>query len=242
MNFLLPNVFSSAENFSEWFDLDADDADKAEVTSKLHKVLKPFLLRRLKVEVEKSLPPKTETKLYIGMTEMQKQWYTNILSNNIDVINGAGKESRVRLLNILMQLRKCCNHPYLFQGAEPGPPYSTGEHLIENSGKMILLDKLLTKLKAMGSRVLIFSQMTRVLDILEDYMFYRNHEYCRIDGSTAGDDREDAIERFNAPDSSIFAFLLSTRAGGLGINLATADTVILFDSDWYVTMILLFSF
>lgn len=199
---------------------------------KLHKILKPFLLRRLKSEVEKSLPPKKETKLYIGLSEMQHDWYKNILSKNIDVLNGPGKESRVRLLNILMQLRKCCNHPYLFQGAEPGPPYINGEHLINNSGKMILLDRLLARLKEMGSRVLIFSQMTRVLDILEDYMFFRKYEYCRIDGSTSGDDREESIENFNAPDSSIFAFLLSTRAGGLGINLATADTVILFDSDW----------
>jgi len=230
LNFLLPEVFSSSDNFDEWFDI--DDTNKNEVMEKLHKILKPFLLRRLKSEVEKSLPPKKETKLYIGLSDMQRQWYTNILSKNIDVINGPGKETRVRLLNILMQLRKCCNHPYLFQGAEPGPPYTTGEHLINNSGKMILLDRLLVRLKELGSRVLIFSQMSRVLDILEDYMFYRKFEYCRIDGSTSGEDREDAIERYNAPGSSVFTFLLSTRAGGLGINLATADTVILFDSDW----------
>ena len=203
-----------------------------EIREKLHKVLKPFLLRRLKVEVEKSLPPKTETKLYIGLSDMQRNWYKSILQKNIDVINGPGKESRVRLLNILMQLRKCCNHPYLFEGAEPGPPYTTGEHLIENSGKMVLLDLLLGRLKELGSRVLIFSQMTRLLDILEDYMFFKKYDYCRIDGSTSSEDREESIERFNEPDSSVFAFLLSTRAGGLGINLATADTVILFDSDW----------
>merc|ERR1712137_457305 len=230
LNFLLPDVFSSSENFDEWFNM--DDDNNTEMMEKLHRVLKPFLLRRLKSEVEKSLPPKKEVKLYIGMTDMQREWYTNILSKNIDVIQGASKDSRVRLLNILMQLRKCCNHPYLFQGAEPGPPYTTGPHLINNSGKFILLDRLLARLKEMGSRVLIFSQMTRVLDILEDYMFYREYEYCRIDGSTDGHDREDMIERFNAPGSEIFTFLLSTRAGGLGINLATADTVILFDSDW----------
>ena len=135
-----------------------------------------------------------------------------------------------------MQLRKCANHPYLFQGAEPGPPYFAGEHLIDNSGKMVLLDKLLTRLKQKGSRVLIFSQMTRLLDILEDYLIYRQHKYCRIDGNTTGDDRENMIDSYNAPGSEKFVFLLSTRAGGLGINLVTADTVILYDSDWIPQM------
>ena len=127
---------------------------------------------------------------------------------------------------------QCCNHPYLFEGAEPGPPYFTGEHLMENAGKMVLMDKLLPRLKDRDSRVLIFSQMTRMLDILEDYMQYRGYEYCRIDGNTNGVDRESAIDVYNAPDSRKFVFLLSTRAGGLGINLATADVVIIYDSDW----------
>ena len=131
-----------------------------------------------------------------------------------------------------MQLRKCCNHPYLFAGAEPGPPFFTGDHLVDNAGKMVLLDRLLPKLQARGSRVLVFSQMTRMLDILEDYCLYRGHQYCRIDGNTDGEARDSAIETFNAPGSPKFVFLLSTRAGGLGINLATADTVILYDSDW----------
>ena len=80
-----------------------------------------------------------------------------------------------------MQLRKCCNHPYLFDGAEPGPPYTTDEHIINNAGKMVILDKLLTSMKAKGSRVLIFSQMSRVLDILEDYMMFRDHSASRVD-------------------------------------------------------------
>lgn len=128
-----------------------------------------------------------------------------------------------------MQLRKVCNHPYLFDGAEPGPPFTDGPHIWENSGKMQLLHKLLPKLKAKGSRVLIFSQMTRVLDILEDYFRLVGHEYCRIDGSTDGEKRDSQMEEFNEPGSSKFCFLLSTRAGGLGINLATADIVILYD-------------
>lgn len=95
-----------------------------------------------------------------------------------------------------------------------------------------MLDKLLPKLKKRGSRVLVFSQMTRVLDILEDYCIYRRFNYCRIDGNTSGEDRENAIDGFNQEGSDRFVFLLSTRAGGLGINLATADIVVLYDSDW----------
>ncbi|KAL0434539.1 UNVERIFIED_CONTAM: ISWI chromatin-remodeling complex ATPase CHR11 [Sesamum latifolium] len=213
LNFLLPEIFSSAETFDEWFQISGEN-DEQEVVQQLHKVLRPFLLRRLKSDVEK----------------MQKQYYKALLQKDLEVVNAGGE--RKRLLNVAMQLRKCCNHPYLFQGAEPGPPYTTGEHLIENSGKMVLLDKLLPKLKERDSRVLIFSQMTRLLDILEDYLMFRGHLYCRIDGNTGGDDRDASIEAFNKPGSEKFVFLLSTRAGGLGINLATADVVILYDSDW----------
>ncbi|KAL2464117.1 putative chromatin-remodeling complex ATPase chain [Forsythia ovata] len=229
LNFLLPEIFSSAETFDEWFQISGEN-DQQEVVQQLHKVLRPFLLRRLKSDVEKGLPPKKETILKVGMSQMQKQYYKALLQKDLEVVNAGGE--RKRLLNIAMQLRKCCNHPYLFQGAEPGPPYTTGDHLIENAGKMVLLDKLLPKLKERDSRVLIFSQMTRLLDILEDYLMLRGYLYCRIDGNTGGEDRDASIEVFNKPGSEKFVFLLSTRAGGLGINLATADVVILYDSDW----------
>ncbi|KAK8539334.1 hypothetical protein V6N13_104424 [Hibiscus sabdariffa] len=229
LNFLLPEIFSSAETFDEWFQISGEN-DQHEVVQQLHKVLRPFLLRRLKSDVEKGLPPKKETILKVGMSQMQKQYYRALLQKDLEVVNAGGE--RKRLLNIAMQLRKCCNHPYLFQGAEPGPPYTTGDHLITNAGKMVLLDKLLPKLKERDSRVLIFSQMTRLLDILEDYLMFRGYQYCRIDGNTGGDDRDASIEAFNKPGSEKFVFLLSTRAGGLGINLATADVVILYDSDW----------
>ncbi|XAR57121.1 Calcium/calmodulin-dependent protein kinase [Bertholletia excelsa] len=229
LNFLLPEIFSSAETFDEWFQISGEN-DQQEVVQQLHKVLRPFLLRRLKSDVEKGLPPKKETILKVGMSQMQKQYYRALLQKDLEVVNAGGE--RKRLLNIAMQLRKCCNHPYLFQGAEPGPPYTTGDHLITNAGKMVLLDKLLPKLKERDSRVLIFSQMTRLLDILEDYLMFRGYLYCRIDGNTGGEDRDASIEAFNKPGSEKFVFLLSTRAGGLGINLATADVVILYDSDW----------
>lgn len=234
LNFLVPEIFSSDDEFTNIFDTDKclGGEDKS-LVEKLHSVLKPFLLRRLKSDVEKKLPPKIETKLYIGLSSMQRQLYTKILMKDIDLLNSAGtKCDKVRLLNVLMQLRKCCNHPYLFDGVEPGPPYTTDQHLIDNCGKMVILDKLLTKLKEQGSRVLIFTQMTRMLDILEDYCLWKGHEYCRLDGQTAHEDRQESINEYNRPGSTKFIFMLSTRAGGLGINLMTADTVIIFDSDW----------
>jgi SWI/SNF-related matrix-associated actin-dependent regulator of chromatin subfamily A member 5 len=268
LNFLLPDVFTSAEDFDAWFDLKGGD-NQREVVTRLHSVLRPFLLRRIKAEVARGLPPKTEVKVFVGMSELQREWYKKVLLKDLDAINAGdtnkGNAARVRLQNILMQLRKgpfqvvlflfffflsmapsdiyrvmfsVCNHPYLFPGAEPGPPYENGEHLIKASGKMVILDKLLSKLQERGSRVLLFTQMTRVLDILEDYMVWRGYEYCRIDGNTDGVDRADQIEDYNSEGSKKFVFLLSTRAGGLGINLATADSVILFDSDWCVSLLL----
>lgn len=248
LNFLIPDVFGDSVVFDDWFEKQNGDKEKADgdsdheegeknqdkVVEQLHQLLSPFLLRRIKADVEKSLLPKIETNVYIGMTEMQLNWYKKLLEKDIDAVNGVvGKrEGKTRLLNIVMQLRKCCNHPYLFDGAEPGPPYTTDEHLVYNAGKMIILDKMLKKFKSEGSRILIFSQMSRVLDILEDYCVFREYEYSRIDGSTAHEDRISAIDDYNAPDSDKFIFLLTTRAGGLGINLTSADIVVLFDSDW----------
>ncbi|ANB14004.1 Isw2p [Sugiyamaella lignohabitans] len=232
LNFLLPDVFSDSQVFDQWFESQGSDQDK--VVQQLHKVLRPFLLRRVKADVEKSLLPKKEVNVYIGMSEMQVKWYRKLLEKDIDAVNGAiGKrEGKTRLLNIVMQLRKCCNHPYLFEGAEPGPPYTTDEHLVFNCGKMIILDKLLKRMKEIGSRVLIFSQMSRMLDILEDYCIFRDYEYSRIDGSTGHEDRIAAIDDYNKEGSDKFVFLLTTRAGGLGINLTSADIVVLYDSDW----------
>ncbi|KAA8898562.1 hypothetical protein TRICI_006517 [Trichomonascus ciferrii] len=232
LNFLLPDVFSDSQVFDQWFESQGSDQDK--VVQQLHKVLGPFLLRRVKSDVEKSLLPKKEVNVYTGMSDMQVKWYKRLLEKDIDAVNGAvGKrEGKTRLLNIVMQLRKCCNHPYLFEGAEPGPPFTTDEHLVDNSGKMVILDKLLARVKSQGSRVLIFSQMSRMLDILEDYCLFREYEYCRIDGSTGHEDRIQAIDDYNKEGSEKFVFLLTTRAGGLGINLTSADVVVLYDSDW----------
>jgi len=231
LNFLLPEVFGDSEQFDHWFNTSNQDGQD-NVIRKLHTVLRPFMLRRVKKDVARSLPPKKETKLFIGLTEMQQDWYKRILRKDAHELNALGGPSHARLQNVLMHLRKVCNHPYLFDGAEAGPPFTDGPHIWLNSGKMQLMNKLLPKLKAKGSRVLIFCQMTRLLDILEDYLRLVGHEYCRIDGNTDGEKRDSQMDEFNAPGSSKFCFLLSTRAGGLGINLATADIVILYDSDW----------
>lgn len=231
LNFLLPDVFNSSDDFDTWFNTNHCLGDDA-LVKRLHAVLKPFLLRRLKSEVEKRLKPKKEIKVFVGLSKIQREWYTKILMKDIDIVNGAGKMEKMRLQNILMQLRKCTNHPYLFDGAEPGPPYTTDEHLVNNCGKMVILDKLLPKMQEEGSRILIFSQMTRMLDILEDYCLWRQYNYCRLDGKTPHEERNRYISEYNAENSKKFIFMLSTRAGGLGINLATADVVIIYDSDW----------
>ncbi|KAG8920929.1 hypothetical protein FRC03_005426 [Tulasnella sp. 419] len=239
LNFICPEIFSDyadLDSFLHKGDTEAKDETEASarVVAALHKILRPFLLRRVKSDVEKSLLPKKEINIYVGLSDMQRKWYRSVLEKDIEAVNGltGKKEGKNRLMNIVMQLRKVTCHPYLFDGAEPGPPYTTGEHLITNAGKMVILDKLLSKMKEKGSRVLIFSQMSRVLDILEDYCIYRGYGYCRIDGGTGHEDRIAAIDEYNRPGSEKFIFLLTTRAGGLGINLTTADIVVLYDSDW----------
>jgi hypothetical protein len=129
-----------------------------------------------------------------------------------------------------VQLKKCVNHPYLFDNIEP-EPYEMGEHLIQASGKFVIIDGLLKYIKKNNHRVLIFSQMTRSLDILQDYLEYRGYSYERLDGSITGDDRYKAVKNFQDEKKDVLVFLLSTRAGGLGLNLTAADTVIFFDND-----------
>uniref|UniRef100_I3M906 Chromodomain helicase DNA binding protein 1 like n=2 Tax=Ictidomys tridecemlineatus TaxID=43179 RepID=I3M906_ICTTR len=198
-----------------------------EDTSELHNVLQPFLLRRVKAEVAKELPKKTEVVIYHGMSALQKKYYKAILMKDLDAFENE-MARKVKLQNILSQLRKCVDHPYLFDGVEP-EPFEVGDHLIEASGKLHLLDKLLAFLHSRGHRVLLFSQMTQMLDILQDYMDYKGDSPWRVD-SGVGEERHLAIKNFG--QQPIFVFLLSTRAGGVGMNLTAADTVIFFDSDF----------
>nr|CAB3463895.1 unnamed protein product [Digitaria exilis] len=191
------------------------------------KVLRPFLLRRKKDEVEKYLPVKTQVILKCDMSAWQKAYYEQVTSRE-RVALGSGLRSKA-LQNLSMQLRKCCNHPYLF--VEHYNMYQR-EEIVRASGKFELLDRLLPKLQRAGHRVLLFSQMTKLLDVLEIYLQMYNFKYMRLDGSTKTEERGRLLADFNKKDSEYFMFLLSTRAGGLGLNLQTADTVIIFDSDW----------
>uniref|UniRef100_A0A8C1CE69 Chromodomain helicase DNA binding protein 3 n=2 Tax=Cyprinus carpio TaxID=7962 RepID=A0A8C1CE69_CYPCA len=233
LNFLTPNRFNNLEGFLEEF----ADISKEDQIKKLHDLLGPHMLRRLKADVFKNMPAKTELIVRVELSPMQKKYYKFILTRNFEALNSKGGGNQVSLLNIMMDLKKCCNHPYLFPVASDEAPKTPsgayeGSGLTKASGKLMLLQKMLRKLKEQGHRVLVFSQMTKMLDLLEDFLDYEGYKYERIDGGITGALRQEAIDRFNAPGACQFCFLLSTRAGGLGINLATADTVIIFDSDW----------
>ena len=209
--------------------------------NELHALIKPHILRRLKRDVEHSLPGKSEKIIRVDLSPLQKQLYRYILTKNYRDLKktqeAAGNRAVGSLVNILGELKKICNHPLLLGTGSPAlKEFKNDESSLafkpEESGKLILLKRLLRRLKDDGHRVLIFSQSVRMLDLLQS--FVKSEGYCwrRLDGSTTSVARHLAITGFNAPESNDFVFLLSTRAGGLGINLATADTVIIYDSDW----------
>jgi len=309
LNFLLPDIFDDLNSFQEWFDFSAVGEDGGDekliaqekeehVLETLHAILTPFLLRRLKTDVDLTIPPKRELIVYAPLTTEQQEFYKGTLDRTIlsklkkktepePVIEytNSGRPKRrvmkkvdyksmlvddsktfdfdrlleqmtqeqekqksvkeprsaekatsvvsVKLQNVLMQLRKCCNHPYLLE--YPINPetqeYVVDENLVRVCGKMKLLDQMLPELKKRGHKVLLFSQMTKMLDIIEDFCYLRHFSYSRIDGTMKVPERQEMIERFNT-DPEVFLFLLSTRAGGLGLNLSSADTCIIYDSDW----------
>ena len=232
MDFLMPGKINIEDNM----DLQSEEAGRkiAELTT----AIQPYMLRRTKNKVENDLPPKTEKIIRVELSDVQLEYYKNILTRNYAALNQGAKGQKQSLLNIMMELKKASNHPFMFPNAEDRILGGSERRedvlkgLITSSGKMMLLDQLLTKLKKDNHRVLIFSQMVKMLDILSDYLRLRGYQFQRLDGTIAASPRRMAIDHFNAPESNDFCFLLSTRAGGLGINLMTADTVVLFDSDW----------
>lgn len=217
---------------------DEQRRETQEKLSALHSAIAPFILRRTKETVESDLPPKTEKIIRVELADVQLDYYKNILTRNYAALSDASSGHKQSLLNIMMELKKVSNHPYMFAGAEDRVLKGSERRedqikgLITSSGKMMLLDQLLTKLKKDNHRVLIFSQMVKMLDILGDYLRIRGYTFQRLDGTIPAGPRRMAINHFNAEGSDDFCFLLSTRAGGLGINLMTADTVIIYDSDW----------
>lgn len=237
-------------------------------------IMRPFVLRRLKVEVLRDLPNKKDEIIRCALIEKQQSMYNKLVAqfsaeaSEITDVNGTG---------MMMQLRKLANHSLLIRDyydekklkaianrlakesgyKQKNPEYVFEEltwtsdykinqltriyksiagfglpqELIPQAGKLKELDKLLPQLKTDGHRVLIFSQFTMVLDILEEYLTIRGHTFLRLDGSTPVTERQTLINEYTQ-DPSIFIFLLSTRAGGLGINLTAADTVIIHDIDF----------
>ncbi|KAJ4409673.1 transcriptional regulator [Gnomoniopsis sp. IMI 355080] len=247
LNFTLPNIFKSAKTFDEWFNTpfaNTGTQDKMELTEeeqilvirRLHKVLRPFLLRRLKKDVEKDLPDKTEKVIKCKFSALQARLYKQMFFHNkLAVSDGKGGKTTAKgLSNMMMQLRKLCNHPFVFDEVENqmNPTSTSNDLLWRTCGKFELLDRILPKYRATGHRVLMFFQMTAIMDIMEDFLRMRGISFLRLDGTTKSDERSELLHEFNRPDSPYFMFLLSTRAGGLGLNLQTADTVIIYDSDW----------
>ncbi|XP_075987575.1 ATP-dependent helicase brm isoform X2 [Anticarsia gemmatalis] len=254
LNFLLPSIFKSCSTFEQWFNAPfATTGEKVELNEeetiliirRLHKVLRPFLLRRLKKEVESQLPDKVEYIIKCDMSGLQRVLYKHMQSKGVLLTDGSekgnkGKGGAKALMNTIVQLRKLCNHPFMFQHIEEkfcdhvgtGGGVVTGPDLYRVSGKFELLDRILPKLKQTGHRVLVFCQMTQCMTIIEDYLSWRAFQYLRLDGMTKAEDRGELLKKFNDAGSDYFIFLLSTRAGGLGLNLQSADTVIIFDSDW----------
>lgn len=254
LNFLLPSIFKCCNTFEQWFNapfattgekVELNEEETVLIIRRLHKVLRPFLLRRLKKEVESQLPDKQEYLIKCDMSALQRIVYRHMQTKGVLLTDGSEKDKKGKggakaLMNSIMQLRKICNHPFMFQHIEEsyaehiGTPDKvvSGPDVYRASGKFELLDRILPKLKATGHRVLLFCQMTTLMTIMEDYFNYRSYKYLRLDGTTKADDRGELLKVFNSDKSDVFIFMLSTRAGGLGLNLQTADTVIIFDSDW----------
>ncbi|KAF7310762.1 SNF2 family DNA-dependent ATPase [Mycena chlorophos] len=228
MNFLDPK---------QWADLEALEKEHEELTEDLikdlHARLRPYFLRRIKSQVLK-LPPKNEVIVPVSMAPLQKEIYRSILSKSRLSKKKTGV-ARGKLNNVLMHLRKCLQHPYLYEDTiEPRGLSKQETHykLIDASAKLRLLKVLLPKLKARGHRVLLFSQFVIALDIIEDFLVGEGLKFLRLDGNTKGSERQKGMDEFNREGSDVFIYLLTTRAGGVGINLYTADTVIIFDPDF----------
>ncbi|EFJ46678.1 hypothetical protein VOLCADRAFT_81789 [Volvox carteri f. nagariensis] len=246
LSFCMPNIFADAGEFLDWFDFRtpetaipaAQQQARATMVSRLHAILKPFVLRRVKADVEIGVPPKQEVVLYAEMTEEQRRLTRGLIDARtihfVNVQEEYAKDGvRGSLNNLIMQMRKVCNHPDLITGRASGEIcYPPAAELVAECGKLALLDRLLKELRKGGHRVLIFSQMTEMLNVIEAYLQDLGIQPLRIDGSVHWQQRRNDIAEFQSGNSDKWVFLLSTRAGGLGINLTAADTVIIYDSDW----------
>jgi len=243
LHFIDTNCFPSIDGFlRSYSDMSSENIRELQV------LIEPYILRRKKSDVEISLKPKEETIIEVELSQFQRMAYRMTLDDHREELMSSISKNPINLNNLSMDLRKICNHPFLInhfeilakEQAKATNKVADNDSLsyeqecqcmIDSSGKLILINKLLPKLKENGHKVLIFSQMTSVLDIIADYLDYKNFTYERLDGTNNIQQRSSSIDRF-CSDENLFVFLLSTKAGGLGINLTVADTVIIYDSDW----------
>ncbi|RPB04521.1 hypothetical protein L873DRAFT_1825670 [Choiromyces venosus 120613-1] len=249
----MPAGFANLKEFQEWFAHPVDqlieggregmDDEAKHTVTKLHRVLRPYLLRRLKADVEKQMPAKFEHIVYCRLSKRQRYLYEEFMSM-AKTRETLASGNYLSIINCLMQLRKVCNHPDLFETRQIVTSFAMQKsvvadfevkELLYDCGKLQRLDLLLRQLQAGGHRALIFTQMTKVLDILEQFLNIHGHRYLRLDGATKVEQRQILTDRFNN-DTRILVFILSTRSGGLGINLTGADTVIFYDLDWNPAM------
>lgn len=223
LNFIMPELFYDDSLFLDYLEDENKNSGftKDELVQKLHLFIKPLILRRLKKDTTLKLPPKKEVLVKVKLNRFEKDIYRKILLQD-------GEFGNTR--NQLWDLRRLCMHPYSHPAVKELGSDPFGEHIVEASSKLKMLDMLLSHLKKGNHRCLIFSQLLKTIDILEDYCSLREHSYLRLDGSDSIENREEEIGRFQNED--IFIYLISTRAGGLGITLTAADTVIIYDSDW----------
>jgi len=221
-------------------DREDDEAEDAGALGSLLEEMRPYVLRRVKAHVEKSVPSKEEIVVSVALAPLQKRYYRALYEKNVQMLTGSEKANDgPSLMNLAMELRKCCNHPFLLKGVERREEarlsgQNERERLVGACGKLQFVDKLLPRLfQEDGRKVLIFSQFVMMLDVLSDYLRSAKYHHGRIDGGVTGRDRQKQIDQFQrvGPDS-MSVMLLSTRAGGVGINLVAADTVVVYDSDW----------
>lgn len=229
-----PTSFRNLEDFMDKYG-NVQEEGAAKLTEFTENVLQKYMLHRIKHDVEKSIGAKEETIIEVELTRTQKLIYRMLLDNKAGEL--MNHKELPAMNNLVMQLRKVCNHPSLIKISDTSYPESERDdnkyqQMVKCCGKLLFVDKLLAKIFPTGAKVLIFSQMTAVLDLFEDYCYFRGFRYERIDGSVIGNRRQAAIDRFNNPENGIFIFLLCTRAGGVGLNLTAANTVIIYDSDW----------
>lgn len=240
LHYLLPDLFTCMMDFKSWFanpfkgvpgineyDVQLQPEQEQKMILRMHSLLSPFLLQRLKADaLADRLPPRVEMTVRVPLSAWQSVAYAELEKKTISLLGDDDSVTSEQVNNALMQLRKIALHPYLFNEDFP-----RDENLFRASGKMEALDRLLSKLLKFDHKVLIFSQFTTVLDIIEAYLRWKDINSVRLDGQVAHEQRRERIERFNT-DKSVSVFLLSARAGGLGLNLQAADTVVLFDLDW----------